>query len=124
MGTPTSRPTGARRGSSEAIDVRAEVERYRNSPVMHPTTPEASYVSVVHRFCKEYKPMIFADGQRVQFPGPTKAIRAPKLKYVAPAHLNDRLERLARCPTLRMANENLRLPGLLSSSLVDGSRVG
>eukprot|EP00434_Breviolum_minutum_P007881 symbB.v1.2.006954.t1/scaffold416.1/size293898/13 len=45
------------------------VERYRNSPVMHPTTPE------------EYKPMIFSDGQRVQFPGPTKAIRAPKLKY-------------------------------------------
>jgi len=45
------------------------VERYRNSPVMHPTTPE------------EYKPMIFANGQRVQFPGPTKAIRAPKLKY-------------------------------------------
>eukprot|EP00913_Durusdinium_trenchii_P031207 g29221.t1 len=45
------------------------VERYRNSPVMHPSTPE------------EYKPMIFSDGQRVQFPGPTKAIRAPKLKY-------------------------------------------
>jgi len=44
------------------------VERYRNSPVMHPTTPE------------EYKPMIFRDGRRVPFPQPTKAIRAPKLK--------------------------------------------
>mmetsp|Transcript_124424 Transcript_124424/g.175564 ORF Transcript_124424/g.175564 Transcript_124424/m.175564 type:complete len:402 (-) Transcript_124424:123-1328(-) len=44
------------------------VERYRNSPVMHPLTPE------------EYKPMVFANGQRVPFPAPTKAIRAPKLK--------------------------------------------
>mmetsp|Transcript_41259 Transcript_41259/g.76762 ORF Transcript_41259/g.76762 Transcript_41259/m.76762 type:complete len:397 (-) Transcript_41259:146-1336(-) len=45
------------------------VERYRNSPVMHAATPE------------EYKPMIFANGQRVPFPAPTKAIRAPKLKH-------------------------------------------
>mmetsp|Transcript_102858 Transcript_102858/g.286435 ORF Transcript_102858/g.286435 Transcript_102858/m.286435 type:complete len:400 (+) Transcript_102858:103-1302(+) len=44
------------------------VERYRNSPVMHPTMPE------------EYKPMIFKDGARVPFPLPTKAIRAPKLR--------------------------------------------
>ncbi|CAE7501728.1 mei2 [Symbiodinium natans] len=44
------------------------VERYRNSPVMHPVTPE------------EYKPMVFANGQRVPFPAPTKAIRAPKMK--------------------------------------------
>mmetsp|Transcript_26699 Transcript_26699/g.84720 ORF Transcript_26699/g.84720 Transcript_26699/m.84720 type:complete len:396 (-) Transcript_26699:255-1442(-) len=46
------------------------VERYRNSPVMHPTMPE------------EYKPMIFKDGERVPFPAPTKAIRAPKLRPV------------------------------------------
>mmetsp|Transcript_4119 Transcript_4119/g.13086 ORF Transcript_4119/g.13086 Transcript_4119/m.13086 type:complete len:392 (+) Transcript_4119:135-1310(+) len=45
-------------------------ERYRNSPVMHPTMPE------------EYKPMIFKDGERVPFPPPTKAIRAPKLRPV------------------------------------------
>eukprot|EP00930_Biecheleria_cincta_P002607 TRINITY_DN103611_c0_g1_i1.p1 TRINITY_DN103611_c0_g1~~TRINITY_DN103611_c0_g1_i1.p1 ORF type:complete len:401 (+),score=67.06 TRINITY_DN103611_c0_g1_i1:21-1223(+) len=48
------------------------VERYRNSPVMHPTTPE------------EYKPMIFQNGIRMPFPAPTKAIRAPKLKLVPP----------------------------------------
>lgn len=46
------------------------VERYRNSPVMHPSMPE------------EYKPMIFSDGERVIFPLPTKAIRAPKLRPV------------------------------------------
>lgn len=48
------------------------VERYRNSPVMHPSTPE------------EYKPMIFQNGIRIEFPVPTKAIRAPKLKLVPP----------------------------------------
>jgi len=46
------------------------VERYRNSPVMHPTMPE------------EYKPMMFQNGVRIPFPGPTKAIRAPKLRPV------------------------------------------
>eukprot|EP00933_Yihiella_yeosuensis_P041074 TRINITY_DN35510_c0_g1_i1.p1 TRINITY_DN35510_c0_g1~~TRINITY_DN35510_c0_g1_i1.p1 ORF type:complete len:361 (-),score=96.96 TRINITY_DN35510_c0_g1_i1:178-1146(-) len=49
------------------------VERYRNSPVMHPATPE------------EYKPMVFKNGVRIPFPPPTKAIRAPKLKLAAPA---------------------------------------
>jgi hypothetical protein len=44
------------------------VERYRNSPVMHPRMPD------------EYKPMVFCDGVRVAFPGPTKAIKAPKLR--------------------------------------------
>jgi len=46
----------------------AHVERYRNSPVMHPTMPE------------EYKPMVFKDGVRILFPPATKAIRAPKLR--------------------------------------------
>jgi hypothetical protein len=44
------------------------VERYRNSPVMHPRMPD------------EYEPMVFCDGVRVAFPGPTKAIKAPKLR--------------------------------------------
>jgi hypothetical protein len=44
------------------------VERYRNSPVMHPSMPE------------EYKPMIFQNGVRQIFPPPTKALRAPKLR--------------------------------------------
>jgi hypothetical protein len=46
------------------------VERYRNSPVMHPSMPE------------EYKPMLFKNGERITFPAPTKAIRAPKLRPV------------------------------------------
>lgn len=46
------------------------IDRYRNSPVMHPTMPE------------EYKPLIFKDGVRIAFPAPTKAIRAPKLRPV------------------------------------------
>lgn len=46
----------------------AHVERYRNSPVMHPSVPEA------------WKPAIFRDGARVPFPGPTKAISAPKVR--------------------------------------------
>lgn len=44
------------------------VERYRNSPVMHPSMPD------------EYKPMIFQNGARVTFPPPTRVIKAPKLR--------------------------------------------
>lgn len=43
----------------------ANVERYRNSPVMHSTVPE------------EYRPVLYRKGQRVPFPKPTKAIRSP-----------------------------------------------
>jgi hypothetical protein len=46
----------------------AHVERYRNSPVMHEHVPD------------EYKPMLFADGQRLTFPPPTKKIRAPRIR--------------------------------------------
>jgi hypothetical protein len=44
------------------------VERYRNSPVMHDGVPD------------EFKPALFKDGQRITFPAPTKAIRAPRFK--------------------------------------------
>lgn len=43
----------------------ANVERYRNSPVMHPKVPE------------EYRPVLLKNGVRVEFPKPTKAIRPP-----------------------------------------------
>lgn len=46
------------------------IERYRNSPVMHPSMPD------------EYKPMVFKEGELIDFPMPTKAIRAPKLRPV------------------------------------------
>jgi hypothetical protein len=44
----------------------ANIERYRNSPVMHESMPE------------ELKPLLFKDGERVAFPKPTKQLRAPK----------------------------------------------
>ena len=43
----------------------AHVERYRNSPVMHKSVPDA------------YKPVIFKDGKRKAFPRPTKKVKAP-----------------------------------------------
>jgi len=46
----------------------AHVERYRNSPVMHPAVPD------------EWKPALFSDGLRVEFPAPTKKIKAPKVR--------------------------------------------
>jgi len=46
----------------------AYVERFRNSPVMHPNVPD------------EYKPMIFRHGCRLSFPAPTKRIKAPRVR--------------------------------------------
>jgi len=45
----------------------ANIERYRNSPIMHECVPD------------EFKPMLFKDGLRVEFPKPTKRIRKPDL---------------------------------------------
>jgi hypothetical protein len=50
----------------QGIDV--HIERYRNSPVMHPMVPET------------WKPAVFVKGVRMAFPPPTKAIKAPKIK--------------------------------------------
>jgi len=46
----------------------AHVERYRNSPVMHPEVPD------------EWKPALFAQGVRVSFPPPTKKLKSPKVR--------------------------------------------
>merc|ERR1712113_672367 len=46
----------------------AHIERYRNSPVMHPSVPD------------EYKPVLVKHGQRVAFPEPTKTMRAPRVR--------------------------------------------
>merc|ERR1719343_356481 len=48
--------------------LRSHIEQYRNSPVMHSSVPD------------EYKPLLLQDGQRVPFPPPTKAIRAPRVR--------------------------------------------
>lgn len=45
----------------------ANVDRYRNSPVMHPDVPE------------QFKPLMFRDGMRVVFPAPTKALQMPNI---------------------------------------------
>jgi hypothetical protein len=44
----------------------AQIERYRNCPVMHPVVPSS------------YKPMLLAAGQPVAFPAPTTAVSAPR----------------------------------------------
>ena len=45
--------------------LKAHVERYRNSPVMHKSIPDT------------YKPVIFKNGVRKPFPRPTKKIKVP-----------------------------------------------
>eukprot|EP00930_Biecheleria_cincta_P015990 TRINITY_DN13147_c0_g2_i1.p1 TRINITY_DN13147_c0_g2~~TRINITY_DN13147_c0_g2_i1.p1 ORF type:complete len:272 (+),score=41.46 TRINITY_DN13147_c0_g2_i1:580-1395(+) len=45
--------------------LKAHVERYRNSPVMHKSVRD------------EYKPIIFVQGARQPFPPPTKRVKAP-----------------------------------------------
>jgi len=44
------------------------IERYRNSPVMHPTVPDS------------HKPVVFSGGERVAYPPPTKSLRAPRIR--------------------------------------------
>jgi len=46
----------------------SHIERYQNSPVMHPEVPD------------EWKPALFMHGMRVDFPAPTKKIKAPKVR--------------------------------------------
>jgi hypothetical protein len=46
----------------------AHIERYRNSPVMHPSVPD------------EFKPVVFENGVRIPFPAPTKLPRAPRIR--------------------------------------------
>lgn len=46
----------------------AHVERYRNSPVMHESVPDA------------YKPLVFRMGMRIAFPPPTKKPRVPRVR--------------------------------------------
>jgi RNA recognition motif-containing protein len=54
--------------SNELQGFDAHVERYRSSPVMHESVPD------------EFKPVIFVDGVRIDFPPPTKPIKQPRLR--------------------------------------------
>jgi len=52
----------------------AQIERYRNSPVMHGRVPE------------DFKPAMFVRGKMVCFPAPVKATRAPRVWYPVGNH--------------------------------------
>lgn len=61
------------------------IERYRNSPVMHEDISDI------------YKPRLYAGGQRLAFPPPTKRIRPPRIrpqKFRPPRDHDDVAERL------------------------------
>ncbi|CAK0867543.1 unnamed protein product [Prorocentrum cordatum] len=58
--------------SAPPATLEEHIERYRNSPVMHPKMPDA------------YKPAVFAGGHRVAFPEPTRPIRAPRIRHMKP----------------------------------------
>mmetsp|Transcript_24844 Transcript_24844/g.44982 ORF Transcript_24844/g.44982 Transcript_24844/m.44982 type:complete len:374 (-) Transcript_24844:338-1459(-) len=45
---------------------KAHLERYRNSPIMHSSVPD------------EFKPVVFSGVARINFPGPSKKLRAPR----------------------------------------------
>jgi hypothetical protein len=49
--------------------LRAQIERYQNSPVMHESVPQ------------EYKPAVFQNGMQVPFPQPTTKLRAPRVRH-------------------------------------------
>jgi len=50
-------------GSTPVQGLKANVQRYRNSPLMHHKVPD---------WCK---PMVFSDGVRIEYPAPKKPIK-------------------------------------------------
>jgi len=48
----------------------SHIERYQNSPVMHPSIQD------------EWKPVLFEHGLRIAFPPPTKPIKTPKIRQI------------------------------------------
>jgi len=57
---------------SKEQGLECHIEKYRHSPVMHESKPEA------------YKPVFMQDGKKTAFPEPTKKIRAPHQKDCRP----------------------------------------
>merc|ERR1712190_490322 len=54
---------------SEALQgLEEQIERYRNSPLMHPSVPD------------ELRPAVYSRGLRVRFPEPTVPIKAPRVR--------------------------------------------
>jgi len=57
---------------SDLEGLQAHVDRYRNSNVQHPSVPD------------KFKPALYKkDGERIEFPAPTKNIRPPRFKTLA-----------------------------------------
>jgi len=56
-------------GAADFQGVDKNIERYRNSPVMHEDVPD------------RFKPMLFEQGERVPFSAPTRRIRKPRNKH-------------------------------------------
>lgn len=50
----------------------SNIDRYRNSPVMHQSVPD------------EFKPILLSDGVRVPFPPPLKKLRVPRMRVANP----------------------------------------
>jgi len=48
--------------------LQANIDKYRNSPVMHVSVPQ------------EFKPVVLVDGKVAEFPLPTKGVRAPRMR--------------------------------------------
>jgi len=59
-------------GPHQGLD--AHIERYRNSPVMHPDVMD------------EFKPVLFKDGVRMSFPPASKSIRPPRVRKTYRQH--------------------------------------
>ena len=53
---------------AEVQGLGANIERYRNSPVMHDSVPQS------------FQPMLLQHGFQIPFPCPTQSIRGPKIK--------------------------------------------
>jgi len=51
------------RWSTPVQGLTANVKRYRDSPMMHPKVPDS------------YKPMVFSDGARMEYPAPKRPIK-------------------------------------------------
>mmetsp|Transcript_53900 Transcript_53900/g.128370 ORF Transcript_53900/g.128370 Transcript_53900/m.128370 type:complete len:483 (+) Transcript_53900:156-1604(+) len=63
--------------SSPHQGLQAHVDRYRNSPLMHPDVPD------------DYRPIMLEDGVRAPFPEPTKRLRAPRVRHSPAERLNN-----------------------------------
>jgi len=64
------------RWSNPVQGLNANVQRYRNSPLMHEKVPDS------------YKPVVFSNGVRVEYPAPKKPIKYFPGKKVSKHHRN------------------------------------